>query len=250
MPELPDLYDDATLYDVVHHDYREDLEFYRRLALDYGDPVLELGAGSGRVSHALARAGVAVVAVEPAPDMRARGAAESAAQGLAERVTWVAADMRTLALEGRYPLIIAPFNALMHLPTLADQDAALARVSAHLAPGGHFACDLYVPRFLPEGLVRAESLRLADGRHGDLWTFQSHDPLRQRIVTEHRWDELGPDGAVRRRRARLEQRYFTRFEFERALSSAGFEPVRVYGDFVRGPVTAASHHWVFLAARR
>jgi SAM-dependent methyltransferase len=247
MSVLPDLYDDALLYDLVHHDYRDDLEFYRRLARDAGGPVLELGAGSGRVSHALARAGVEVVAVEPAPAMRTRGEEQAAALGLSERVHYVDADMRSLTLAGRYPLIIAPFNGLMHLPNLDDQDAALASVVDHLTPGGLFACDLYAPRFLPDGQPRAESVRLPDGRAADLWTFQQHDPLRQRIITEHRLDELDREGRVHRRRARLEQRYFGRYEFERALRCAGLADLRVYGDFARGPVTATSHQWVFVA---
>jgi SAM-dependent methyltransferase len=244
---IPDLYDDALLYDLIHHDYRDDLEFYRRLAHAADGPVLELGAGSGRVSHALARSGVTVVAVEPALAMRERAEAAAAALGLDERVQVVAADMRSLALSERYPLIIAPFNGLMHLASLDDQDAALAGVVRHLAPGGLFACDLYVPRFLPDDQPRLESIRLPDGQLADLWTVQQHDPLRQRIVTEHRLDALDEHGRVQRRRARLEQRYFSRFEFERALRSAGLGDLRVYGDFARGPVTASTHQWVFVA---
>jgi hypothetical protein len=43
-----------------------------------------------------------------------------------------------------------------------------------------------------------------------------------------------------RRQAVLRQRYWTRFELERALRGAGFRDVRCYGDFDRGPLTAAS----------
>lgn len=60
---------------------------------------------------------------------------------------------------------------------------------------------------------------------------------------------LAPDGRVVRTRARLEQRYFTRYEFERALRLAGFGNVRVFGNFERGPVTAGAHHWVLCATR-
>ena len=54
----------AELYDLQYAHYRDDLSFYTRLADDYGSPVLEIGAGSARVSTALARAGHRVTAVE------------------------------------------------------------------------------------------------------------------------------------------------------------------------------------------
>ncbi len=244
----PDLYDDPEFYDLLHAGYRDDLAFYRGLADDHGGPVLELGAGSGRVTLALAQAGHAVLAVEPSPAMRARGAARLAAAGCGERVTWIDADMRGLDLGVRVPLAIAPFHALMHLPTLDDQDAALRAAHHHLDPNGAFATDVFVPRFGAPGAagapgaVRAE--RLGDG---DLFLWQTHDATRQVVVTEHRWDRVGDDGAVRRRRATLRQRYFQRFELERALRGAGFARVRTFGGFGRAPVTDAATSWVFLA---
>jgi SAM-dependent methyltransferase len=240
-----DLYDDAEFYDLLHDGYRDDLAFYRGLADDEGGPVLELGAGSGRVTAALARAGHEVLAVEPAAAMRARGQARLASLGLAERVTWLDADMRTLELGRRVPLVVAPFNALMHLDTLADQDAALGAARRHLAPGGTFAADVYAPRFAPEGVVRVEPF--GPDRGAELLVWQRHDPLAQVLVTEHRLDEVDPEGRVRRRRATLRQRYFQRFELERALRAAGFGAVRCFGGFDRGPVTEDARTWAFVA---
>ncbi len=247
------LYDDPWLYDLQHDGYRDDLGFYRRLAEDQAGPVLELGAGTGRVTLALAALGLPVVAVEPHPAMRARAAerlavAAATQPALAERVRLVAADARTLALDERFALVLAPFNTLMHLERLDEQDAALRLARQHLAAGGAFACDVFVPRFGPDGVVRAEAdwSRLA-GDRADLLLWQHHDPVRQVVVSHHRLDEVGDDGLVRRRRATLRQRYYQRFELERALRAAGFADVRCYGDFERGPVRAASSVWVMVA---
>jgi SAM-dependent methyltransferase len=241
-----DAYDHADLYDLLHDDYRDDLPFYRALADDHGGPILELGAGSARVSVALARAGHQVVAVEPSAAMRARGATRLASGG-AERVTWVDADMRTLALGVTYPLVIAPFNALMHLPTLADQDAALAHAALHVAPGGAFACDLFVPRFAAPAHVRVERAFAIPG--ADVLVWQQHDPVAQVIVTETRIDRCDAEGRLRRSGSRLVQRYFHRFELERALRGAGFTHVRTFGGFDRAPVSEASAVWAFVARR-
>ena len=241
----PDLYGDAELYDLVHEGYRDDLGFYRGLADDHGGPVLELGAGSGRVTQALAAAGHRVLAVEPSATMRARGAARLAAAGLDERVTWIDADMRTLDLGAVVPLAIAAFHTLMHLASLDEQDAALRAVRTHLVPGGAFATDVFVPRFGPDGQARVEPTW--GGGDADLIVWQRHDPVHQLVVTEHRLDVVDADGRVRRRRATLRQRYFHRYELERALRAAGFSSVRVFGGFDRGPVTAAATSWAFVA---
>ncbi len=241
----PDLYADAEFYDQLHDGYRDDLGFYRGLAEDFGGPVLELGAGSGRVTLALALAGFEVVAVEPAAAMQARGAARLATAGVADRAMWLDADARTLALERRFPLVIAPFHMLMHLATLDDQDAALSAARAHVAPGGAFATDVYVPRFGPVGVVRVEPAWA--GLDGDLSTWQVVDPVAQTVVTEHRLDRTRADGTVHRRSATLRQRFFHRFELERALRAAGFGRVRTFGGFDRGPVTEGASTWAYLA---
>jgi len=247
------LYDDPWLYDLQHDRYRDDLAFYRRLAEDQAGPVLELGAGTGRVTLALAALGLPLVAVEPHPAMRARAAERLAAAAvtqpeLAERVRLVDADARTLELDERFALVLAPFNTLMHLERLDEQDAALQRARQHLDAGGAFACDVYAPRFGPDGVVRVEAdwSRLAGGQT-DLLLWQHHDPVQQVVLSHHRLDEVGGDGLVRRRRATLRQRYYQRFELERALRAAGFSDVRSYGDFDRGPVREASSVWVMVA---
>ena len=240
-----DLYDHPDLYDLLHDDYRDDLPFYRSLADDHGGPILELGAGSGRVTEVLARAGHQVIAVEPSAAMRARGAARLGA--LAERVTFWDADMRTLTAQRTFPLVIAPFHTLMHLHSLADQDAALARAAAHTAPGGVFACDVFVPRFAADAVVRVE--RAWSRPDADVQVWQHHDPVAQVVVSEHRIDRIDAGGRVVRRRSQLIQRYYQRFELERALRSNGFARVRTFGGFDRSPVGAASTSWVFVAYR-
>ncbi len=223
------IYDDAPdIYDLQYADYRDDLPYYLRLAGDLGGPVLELGAGTGRVTEALARAGHEVVAVDASPAMLARARERLAGSG---GVELVAADMRDLCLGRAFPLVLAPFNALMHLYTLSDQDRALGAVRRHVAPGGTFAFDVYQPRLGPLGVVRREPTWDAAGEDRELFLVQHHDPQAQLVESIYYLDEWGPGRPVTRRTARLVQRYYQRFELERALDKAGFGRVRLFGGF-------------------
>ncbi len=236
------IYDsDAELYDLQYAGYRDDVPFYLRLADELGGPVLELGAGTGRLTEALAGAGHEVVGVELAPAMLARASGRLARHIATGRVTLHAGDMRDFALETAFPLVIAPFNALMHAYTVADQDRVLASVRRHLAPGGTFAFDVYQPRLGPLGVVRRErEWQELSGPGSELLLVQYHDPDAQLVESVYHLDQVGADGVLRRRSARLLQRYFTRFELERACSQAGFERLRLFGGFENQRLTHES----------
>ena len=241
----------AELYDLQYARYRDDLSFYTRLADDYGSPVLELGAGSARVSVALARVGHYVVALEPSSEMTRRGQARLSEVGLGERVTYHRGDMRDVRLGRRFPLIIAPFNTLMHAYTLREQDATLRRVREHLAPGGRFAFDLYNPNFEVNfgafGVLRLEPEWSSIGGEGDLFLLQHHDPDAQLITSHYYLDQIDERGVLKRQRSTLTQRYFTRFEVERMICGAGFTQLQLYGDFDKSRYSAAAPHLIGLA---
>lgn len=239
------LYDDnAALYDLQYGAYRDDVPFYTRLAFDQGGAVLELGAGTGRLTEALLTAGHEVVAVDASGAMLARAEARLSGQAGA---TLVLGDMREVRLGRRFDLVIAPFNTLMHAYTLDDQDATMATVTAHLAPGGLFAFDLYQPHLGALGVVRREPewAGLAPGT--DLFLVQDHDPDGQLVTSHYYLDERGADGAVRRTTATLVQRYYRRFELERMLRAGGLGRVQLYGGFDRRRLEAGSPLLVGLA---
>lgn len=241
------IYDDsADIYDLQYEAYRSDIPHYVRLADDIGGPVLELGAGTGRVTEALARAGHDVVAVEYSPAMLERAKARFAGASWAHRITPVLGDMRALEVPGTFPLIIAPFNTLMHAYTLADQDATLQGIASRLAPGGVLAFDVYR---MP-GAVLQSALRLEPEWHNlpgdrDVFLVQEHDVEKQLLTSRYFIDQV-IDGALTRRKTVLKQRYYHRFELERLLRSHGFS-YQLFGSFQRDAVQAGGAYFVVLA---
>ncbi|PIG99467.1 class I SAM-dependent methyltransferase [Deinococcus sp. UR1] len=235
----------ADLYDHQYDVYRDDLHFYGGVGERAGGPVLEVGAGTGRVTSFLARRGVNVTGLEPSARMIERAQERAAKDNLNMR--FVQGDVRTFRLDERFETVIAPFNALMHLYTPNEQLQGLENIHAHLKTGGSFVFDLYVPRFGKANTVRheGETFHTPDGRRTDVFLVQRHDRPRQHITTEYHVDTTQPDGTLNRRHYTLTQRYYTRYEVEWLLRFAGFESPRVTGSFQGGPLEASSDVMVF-----
>jgi SAM-dependent methyltransferase len=237
----------ADLYERQYVNYRDDIAFYARLAeRENAQDILELGAGAGRVSVALARRGLNISGLELSPAMLERGQQFAARENVT--VNFVLGDMTDFKLEQKFPLIIAPFNALMHLYSIADQDRALETVRAHLEPNGVFAFDLYQPRFGLEGVLRheGETFLEPDGSRLDVFVLQRIDRAAQMASTTYHLDSISNMGQLSRQILELQQRYFTRFEVERWLRSHGFR-AEFQGDFDGSRLTDSSPNMVVVA---
>lgn len=144
---MPDtLYDEPAYYRMIFRERTADVAFYRE-ACAGASRVLELGAGDGRVSVALARGGVDVVAVERSEPMLSGLEARlaEAPDEVRARVRPVRADARTIRLGERSDRVLVPFNGVAHFHDDADLDALAATARAHLAPGGAFVLDALIP---------------------------------------------------------------------------------------------------------
>jgi SAM-dependent methyltransferase len=133
---------------VVWHDvecgsYVEDLPLWRSLAASYGDPVLDVGAGTGRVALDLAQAGFRVTALDRDPELLAALSGRNfSMEAVSSRgfVTTVVADARDFDLgERRFPLVIVPMQTIQLLGGPEGRAAFLRCARQHLVPGGALA---------------------------------------------------------------------------------------------------------------
>src|SRR5918996_738273 len=173
--------------------YAADLPLWLELAEEANGPVLELGAGSGRVALHLAEHGHQVIALERDPDLIAE--LERSAAKLGGSVTAVRADLASTSefeLPAVPSLAIGPLHVVQVLDSSA-RPALLGRLLQLIAPGGQVALTVVDETPLLRAGAAATQI-LPDMREVDGWVYSS-EPL---------WVQVGEDAlTVRRVRERV-----------------------------------------------
>ncbi|MFN2432599.1 MAG: class I SAM-dependent methyltransferase [Gemmatimonadota bacterium] len=237
-----------------------DVAFYLDQARRAGGPVLEAGAGTGRIAWPLARAGFRTVALERSAAMLrvARGKAHEHPADVRRRLRFVRGDIRRFELGRRFPLVLVTFRTFQMLLTPADQRAALATLRRHLTRGGTLVLDLFDPRLdwchpaadPADAAARARAaarssacLRRETLRHPETHNVvqvrvvsNDPDPLTQVLTQVWRFTERGADGRIlRREEETLRLRWTHRQEMRWLLELEGFEVEAEHSDFHGSP---------------
>ena len=216
--------DDRVLWhDIECGSYRADVQLWRELADVAGGEILDAGAGTGRVTLELARAGHPVTAVDTDPALL-RALADRAG-GLPVRT--VAADVRELALPERFGLVLAPMQLLQIIGGPEGRARFLAVARAHLDAHGTLAAALADP--LPELVPPAPELPLPDLVEDGGWVYASQPVAVRReggaTVIERRREAVSPQGARSTATDLVRLDPLSPVELEREAEKAGFEPV-------------------------
>lgn len=246
----------ARYYDLEHGSFTDDLPLYLGLASRTGSPILEFGCGTGRVLLALAGKGHRVTGIDVSEAMLAQARKKvDARPELAPLVRLERADARDLDLGQTFALAIWAINSFMHLDSQADQLRALESARRHLVPGGLLVLDLFSPD--PATLLDADGRLIHDatwslGESGHIVIRSSSRRLEQaeqRLEVTYVFDEVTPDGQVRRTVAPFSMRYLHRFEAQLLLERAGFTLEALYGTYDLDPFGADSPRMIFVARK-
>lgn len=219
----------ADIYDEWYEDYdHAAIDLLAELA--HGGRALELGIGTGRIALPLAAAGVEVHGLDASPSMLARLLAKPGG----DRVPVTIGEFAEVGVAGEFALVYIVFNTFFALPTQADQVRCFRNVAAHLAPGGCFLIEAFVPdmmlfsrgQFTRAGQVTTERVVLEAAQH---------DPVSQRVVAQH---VVITDGQIRLYPVQL--RYAWPAELDLMAQLAGLRLRERWSDWQRAPFTAES----------
>ena len=232
----------ARLYQAQYQGFNLDLPFWTTLAAEVGDPILEMGCGTGRLVAALARNGYRVIGLDHDAAMLDR-AVTALDPDLRGQVTWIMSKLTAYQLSEPVRFAIGALNTFAYLDE-TDFCAALRSASSNLTAAGLIALDL--PPFDPDAAATNGDDDPLDvfmeperGTSIELRAVVDDQIPGQLSVTWH-YDELLPDGQVIRHP--LEEIYFLRKEdhLRRLVRQCGLSVRAIYGDYDFSPYLPGS----------
>lgn len=157
----------------------EDAAIDRLAELSQGGRALELGIGTGRIALPLAARGIEVHGIDASDAMvsklRARRGGES--------INVTMGNFADVQVEGTFLLVFIVFNTFFGLLTQEEQVRCFHNVAAHLADGGTFVVEAFVPdmkRFTAGQELRTYAVTT---EQVSLQASQ-HDPVLQRLKSQ------------------------------------------------------------------
>ena len=212
---------------VIWHDvecaaYDLDLALWRELAERAGGPILDVGAGTGRVALDLAKHGHEVTAIDTDPDLIHELGARARDRKL--RVHASTADARSFTLPQQFALAIAPMQVVQLFGGTSGRRAALRSIRRHLAAGAVFAAALADPF---EGIPAGEVVPpMPDIRESGGWVYASTPVAVRReqqsaAIDRHR-QSISPAGDISEWVATIQLDLVTPAELEAEARDCGF----------------------------
>ncbi len=234
------------LFHAHHANYTEDLSLFLELARHYGDPILELGCGTGRVLLALQNSGFCTVGFDVDLSMLRYLLQRSAANVFC-------ADMLCFGLASGFGLALLPCNTYSTFNS-PERLTLLRNVWQCLKVGGAFVTSFPNPMVLQTLPAKVEAeieeIFFHPQTQNPVQVLTSWQRLEGWLEVQWAYDQLYPDGEVQRFVYRQKYALGELSLFFDEIESSGFIVQATYGTFDKKPLERDSPNVIVLAEKR
>jgi ubiquinone/menaquinone biosynthesis C-methylase UbiE len=224
---------------------QEDIPFYLQNAIEYGEPILELACGTGRITIPLAKEGLSITGLDLLQTMLKE--AKRKAKEFNLEIEWIEADMTDFNLKKKFNLILMPGCAFNWFLELEWAEKCLSSIKEHLNPNGVFIFDAFNPNL--NILTRDPSEVYLNAK------YQDPDGNGEIIVNESvNYDEATQINEITLRYSivdklinnKLRLRIFFPQELDAILKYNNFKIINKYGDFDQTKFNSESRRQIFI----
>lgn len=233
----------AEFWDLLRGDTAQwaDRFFFKAVVAQSGQPVLDVGCGTGRLLLDFMQDGIEIDGMDNSPEMLDRCRQKAARLGLTPRL--YLQTMATLELPRRYQTIIVPSSSFQLVIEPAAVQETMRRFFNHLLPGGMlvmsimalYSGDSQAPEVVEEW--SRETVRPEDGATIRRWSRSRFDRVNDLEHTEDRYEIIrnGEIIAAESRARSPATRGYTQTQALQCYTDAGFTNVRLTSDFTQEP---------------
>lgn len=126
-------------FDIICTRQKQDVQYWKLMAKRYGDPILELGCGAGRITIPLAEEGYDITALDYSEVMIDELKSKSA---LFTKLKPVLGDMTDFKFDKKFKFIFISYSSFQLLLTRAQQEKCLKLIYEHLEDDGILGFDI------------------------------------------------------------------------------------------------------------
>lgn len=219
----------------------DDRFFYLDIVHQYGQPVLDIGCGTGRIILDYLAEEIDIDGLDNSPEMLAICKDKAKKMGLSP--TLYQQRMEALDIPRTYRTILAPSSTLQLLTDLDMARSTIRRIYSHLQPGGAFVASFSFEWHEGDPLdtgweLLFEKPRPEDGAIVRSWIREWQEPEKQLWHTEQRF-EVELDGKIIQsdnQRRSPEGRWYTQAQVIQLYRQAGFSNIQKFHEFTHEPV--------------
>lgn len=216
----------------------DDRFFFLEVVRKYGQPVLDVGCGTGRILLDFMEQGIDIDGVDNSPDML------TLLHQKAEKLNFNPAvyqqEMHKLTLPRKYQAILVPSSSFQLLLDAPLPPLALNCFYQHLLPGGVLAMP-FMTLWKEGGPLESEHTRevtrVGDGATIRRWSFSRFDPDTDFEHTIDRYEIVrsGEVIASEEHQQSPATRSYTQEQAVALYQEAGFQEIRVFHEFTFEP---------------
>ncbi len=223
----------------------KDIPFYINKVKQYGEPILELVCGTGRVTIPIAKEGFSITGLDLLNSMLKEAKRKSIDHGV--EIEWIEGDMSKFKLNKKFKLILMPGCAFNGLLDLENVEKCLNCVKKHLEPNSGFIFDAFNPNL--NILVRDPSKIYPNAKYQDpdgsglviVTESTRYDKASQILITTLSYSIAGKTISNE-----LILKIFFPQELDALLKYNGFKIKAKYGNFDLTPFTSDSRRQIFI----
>lgn len=235
------------LYDYFQKGVKGDARFYLSYFKNFKGKILEIGAGTGRITIPLAKREVNITALDISPQMLKALKVKAKKENI--KIKTICADMRSFKLREKFDAVIITYRTFQHMYSVDDQIKALKNIKKHLKPNGLLIFDVYNPNlnYIQKGnwqWRKDSTIKLLDAKQEVKIYYRNRYDMGEQMMYQ---EFLIKHSNGRKNIAFLKMRFFFRFEIDHLLRLTGFKVKNLYGDFLKNKFRNNSSEMVWLA---